>query len=507
MPSDEKQYGVTPPISLRDATPLHRQCDASMRQFLLPFDVVDSALLKQHREHVVTQLYALLLDWIGEEYRLLGHASVDDQDSDDDLDYLRHADSVPLKLCTFGSYRLGVNAADGDIDLLCVGPSLVSRERFFDVVGARLDTMHCVRELVLIRTAAVPVISMVFHDVALDVLYAPLDVACIHQSLSLLDDRVLLSLDDQTQKSLNGSRVTDTLLDLVPCRETFREALIFVKFWATRRGIYSNVLGFLGGISWAILTARVCQLFPQAAPSFLVLKLFELFGTRWQWPNPVLLAPVYTLARPNGADHRVWDASKHPSDQRDLMPILTPSFPAMNSTHNVTRSTLRILKQELRRGYVVMDTLLVRQQVQTLAGLTELCRPATFFEDYKHYLRVQLCSDSADHAAAWKGFVQSKLRMLVVFLDHQFAAEAWCHPSTTVIRDVTETQHRDTLYMGLRVVGVTVLDLSEPLTRFRQLLCWDAKTPDMALQIDTVTGKVLRKSMGIIVPRTTRVHK
>jgi hypothetical protein len=35
--------------------------------------------------------------------------------------------------------------------------------------------MHCVRELVLIRTAAVPVISIVFHDVALDVLYAPLD--------------------------------------------------------------------------------------------------------------------------------------------------------------------------------------------------------------------------------------------------------------------------------------------------------------------------------------------
>ncbi len=100
--------------------------------------------------------------------------------------------------------------------------------------------------------------------------------------------------------------------------------------------------------------------------------------------------------------------------------------------------------------------------------------------------------------------MQCKLRMLVVFLDQQLSAEACFHPSTHVVREATKTQFRDTFYLGLRVLGATVLDLSEPLARFRHMLCWDAKTPDMDVLIDTVTGKVLRKSMGILVPRRTK---
>ena len=46
------------------------------------------------------------------------------------------------------------------------------------------------------------------------------------------------------------------------------------------RGIYSNSLGFLGGVSWAMLVARVCQLYPNAAPSTLVQKFFMVY-TNW----------------------------------------------------------------------------------------------------------------------------------------------------------------------------------------------------------------------------------
>lgn len=57
------------------------------------------------------------------------------------------------------------------------------------------------------------------------------------------------------------------------------------------RGIYSNSLGYFGGVSWAMLVARTCQLYPNAAAATIVHKFFLVFS-RWTWPNPVLLKPL-----------------------------------------------------------------------------------------------------------------------------------------------------------------------------------------------------------------------
>jgi poly(A) polymerase len=75
-----------------------------------------------------------------------------------------------------------------------------------------------------------------------------------------------------------GSRVTDEILRLVPNVEAFRTALRCIKVWAKYRAIYSNVMGFFGGVAWAIVVARVCQMFPNAAAGAIVYKFFVIMN-------------------------------------------------------------------------------------------------------------------------------------------------------------------------------------------------------------------------------------
>lgn len=70
----------------------------------------------------------------------------------------------------------------------------------------------------------------------------------------------------------------------------------------SEHGIYSNILGYLGGVSWAMLVARTCQLYPNAAPATLVHKFFLVFS-KWKWPQPVLLQPPSSVS----LGFPVWD--------------------------------------------------------------------------------------------------------------------------------------------------------------------------------------------------------
>lgn len=56
---------------------------------------------------------------------------------------------------------------------------------------------------------------------------------------------------------------------------------IFGYLFHLGRGIYSNMLGFLGGVSWAMLVARTCQLYPNAVAATLVHKFFLVFSKWW----------------------------------------------------------------------------------------------------------------------------------------------------------------------------------------------------------------------------------
>ena len=168
-------------------------------------------------------------------------------------------------------------------------------------------------------------------------------------------------------------------------------------------GVYSNVLGFFGGVNLAILVARVCQLYPNAAPSMLVYSFFQLWDA-WQWTTPVMLTPIVD----EGHGLRVWDERVNKAERFQLMKIITPAYPAQNSTFNVTHSTLHVLKQEFKKGREVCAKILLGA-----AKWESLWEPLPFFQMHKHYLQVTMCASTEEDFKKWEGWVHSRLRLLV----------------------------------------------------------------------------------------------
>jgi len=70
-----------------------------------------------------------------------------------------------------------------------------------------------------------------------------------------IKDEMLIGLDEPNVRSLYGVSVAQYILKLIPSPNNYQLVLKAVKVWATNSGLYSNVLGFLGGINWAILVA------------------------------------------------------------------------------------------------------------------------------------------------------------------------------------------------------------------------------------------------------------
>ncbi|XP_046847598.1 poly(A) polymerase type 3-like [Xenia sp. Carnegie-2017] len=392
-----KPIGVTSAISLTQPKPEDLQQTKNLKNVLTEYGVFESEEDLQHRMVVLAKLNQIVKEWIKQLSR--------EKNIPENL-----IDQVGGKIFTFGSYRLGVHTKGADIDTLLVAPRHIDRDDFFNTFYEILKENEEVKELRAIKEAFVPVIKMEFCGIEMDLLFARLALPQVPDNLDLLDESLLKNLDPKCVKSLNGCRVTDEILRLVPKHESFKLTLRVIKLWAKNHGVYSNVLGFLGGVSWAMLVARTCQLYPNAAPSTLVEKLFLVFS-KWKWPNPVLLKE---LATENKLGFPVWDPRITPSDAYHLMPIITPAYPQQNSTYNVSPSTKKIMQSEFEDGLETVQRIYL--------GKTDwhaLFTPPNFFTKYKHYIVLSAISTSEEDHIQWVGLVESKIRLLVSQLENK----------------------------------------------------------------------------------------
>ncbi|KAI3815615.1 hypothetical protein L1987_15292 [Smallanthus sonchifolius] len=429
-----KRLGITDPISLGGPSEYDVIKTKELGEFL-----ADAGLYETHeeairREEVLGRLDQIVKVWVKKVSRARG---LNEQ-------LVQEANA---KIFTFGSYRLGVHGPGADIDTLCVGPRHADRdEDFFGELKKMLLETPDVTELHPVPDAHVPVMRFKLYGVSIDLLYARLSLWVIPDDLDISQDSILQNADDKTVRSLNGCRVTDQILSLVPNIQNFRTTLRCMRFWAKRRGVYSNVAGFLGGINWALLVARICQLYPNALPNMLVSRFFRVY-TQWRWPNPVMLCAI----EEGSLGLQIWDPRKNPKDKFHLMPIITPAYPSMNSSYNVSASTLRIMTEEFKRGHNICEAMVLNN-----GSWLELFEPYRFFEAYKNYLQIDIVAECDEDMMNWKGWVESRIRYLVLKIERDTFKLLQCHPHPGDFLDRSNPFHCS-YFLGLqRKEGVSV---------------------------------------------------
>ncbi|EEB07623.1 poly(A) polymerase Pla1 [Schizosaccharomyces japonicus yFS275] len=389
-----KQWGITPPISTAPPTEKENALNTALVNELKAQNLFESAQDSEKRVRVLQELQAITTEFV-RKVSLSKHMSE------------KMASESGGKIFTYGSYRLGVYGPGSDIDTLVVVPKHVSRENFFQDLEPMLRARPEITDLAAVPEAYVPIIKFKFLGISIDLIFARLSIPRVPLDLELSDSNLLKGVEERCILSLNGTRVTDQILQLVPNRAVFKHALRAIKFWAQRRAIYANVVGFPGGVAWAMMVARICQLYPNAVSAVIVSKFFRILS-QWNWPQPVLLKPIDD----GPLQVRVWNPKLYPSDKAHRMPIITPAYPSMCATHNITPSTQTVILREMARAGLIVDDIMAGKK-----PWSALFEKHDFFHRYRYYLTVTAASKTADSQLKWSGLVESKLRHFVTRLE------------------------------------------------------------------------------------------
>ncbi|KAL6526747.1 hypothetical protein OROGR_015837 [Orobanche gracilis] len=188
--------------------------------------------------------------------------------------------------------------------------------------------------------------------------------------------------------------------------ENFVQATRFLKYWASRRGIYGNINCYIGGVHLVVMVASVCQLYRVASFAWVISSFFNTFS-QWSWDMPVMLHGENVC-----------------SSRAVYMAIQKPGTDTVCSS-NVTPTTLARIRDELQRGYEL--TRLLSHDWSSL--LDEFC----YEEVYGRFVKVRI-SGGDDEIDIWMGLVKSRIYLLIQLLE---ANGILCDPNLIEFRDLS----------------------------------------------------------------------
>ncbi|KAJ8636269.1 hypothetical protein MRB53_010536 [Persea americana] len=377
-------------------------------------------------------------------------------------------------ILTYGSYGLGVHGPESDIDALCVGPAFATiTEDFFIVLHNMLQSRPEVSEIHCVKNAKVPLMRFKFNGISIDLPYAQLSVLSVPENVDLSNPFFLHRIDETSLRSLSGVHANMRILQLVPNLGNFQSMLRCIKLWAKRRGVYSHLLGFLGGIHLAILAAFICQRHPTLSVSALISIFFDTFS-HWPWPMPVILQDGLIPFR-------------EVPDCRSFMPIRMPCRPYDWCNSNITSSTFNKIRTELLRGHAIMSRDLTRPDFEW----SSLFDPFPYTQRYARFARIFLSAPDDDELRDWVGWVKSRFRSLLLKLEE---LQGFCDPNPMEFVEHDVAEPNTVFYWGLSSNGRSSIDVDSLKEEFMKSVDNGDQGSGCRLELTIVNSQQLPKN-------------
>ncbi len=295
----------------------------------------------------------------------------------------------------------------------------------------RIQDTKGVNEILPIPGAQVPLIAIEdYKGVKIDLLMASLPRVTVPGDLNILDDNVLDGCAELTVKVLRGPRDTEKIAKLVESElDAFLLTLRLIRWWAKSRGMWGNKYGYFGGVNCTIMVAFICRKAMEIrnkggkAVKIEALSLLRLFF-KWPWftPKGRWKQPIRACITNDDREGN-WIPQETDSEGRwrptfkEIMPVITPTYPTMNSMIAVNYSSFAVIRAEIERGKNVIDEIDKNEENsdKNKPKLYEkLFEKKSFLaQPFDAFLAIQIVSEFPETYKKWKGVSSARANNIV----------------------------------------------------------------------------------------------
>lgn len=287
---------------------------------------------------------------------------------------------TPHLLLTVGSQRHQTAIPSSDLDLLLIShqPAAQLAQTLTNALPPHVQAraaLDATIPTIKLRWQTSPTAAPLHADITLATYPEPLPRSAPHA----LSPAQLTLLGPTDALAANGDLMAQLIfeeIETTPAPSALREAIRFIKAWATQRGIIGSAYGFWSSTSWSLATTWAAQslFMRQSSPPIAAQIIQETFARLSQWPWP---APLPTISTP---------LHYHSPDAH--MPVPNPTHPTQNTARGMTPHSAQITQAELQRARRLITQVFARQE-----ALSALLIPYEL-KEAPHQLTIKLSAPS-----------------------------------------------------------------------------------------------------------------